>query len=74
MGSVMTRGRVQDTLARAFVALDELRDTAPLRAWLFRIAHNRALDLCAAARSRGGADRNRPRCRRPNRPLIPWRT
>ena len=29
----------------AFVALDELEEDAPLRAWLFRIAHNRALDL-----------------------------
>ena len=36
---------VQDTFARAFVALDELEDGAPMRAWLFRIAHNRALDL-----------------------------
>ncbi|MBO0765688.1 MAG: sigma-70 family RNA polymerase sigma factor [Hyphomicrobiaceae bacterium] len=36
---------VQDTLARAFAALDELQEVPPLRAWLFRIAHNRALDL-----------------------------
>jgi RNA polymerase sigma-70 factor (ECF subfamily) len=36
---------VQDTFARAFVALDELQKAPPLRAWLFRIAHNRALDL-----------------------------
>lgn len=36
---------VQDTLARALTALDELQDMALLRAWLFRIAHNRALDL-----------------------------
>lgn len=36
---------VQDIFARAFVALDELDETPPLRAWLFRIAHNRALDL-----------------------------
>jgi RNA polymerase sigma factor (sigma-70 family) len=35
---------VQDTLIRAFVALQDL-DEAPLRPWLFRIAHNRALDL-----------------------------
>src|SRR5262245_5993720 len=34
-----------DTFARAFVALDELEEGAPMRAWLFRIAHNRALDL-----------------------------
>lgn len=36
---------VQDTLAKAFVALDGLAETAPLRPWLFRIAHNRALDV-----------------------------
>ena len=31
--------------ARAFVALDELAEAPALRPWLFRIAHNRALDL-----------------------------
>ena len=41
---------VQDTLARALVALQDLdlkdpEETPPLRPWLFRIAHNRALDL-----------------------------
>ena len=46
MGSVIEgEDVVQDTFARAFVALDELEEDAPLRAWLFRIAHNRALDL-----------------------------
>ncbi len=46
MGSVIDGEDVmQDTFARAFVALDELDETTPLRAWLFRIAHNRALDL-----------------------------
>ena len=46
MGSVIDgEDVVQDTFARAFVALDELEDGAPMRAWLFRIAHNRALDL-----------------------------
>jgi len=46
MGSVIEgEDVVQDTFARAFVALDELAETPPLRAWLFRIAHNRALDL-----------------------------
>ncbi|WP_342237203.1 sigma-70 family RNA polymerase sigma factor [Inquilinus sp. OTU3971] len=46
MGSVIEgEDVVQDTFARAFVALDELREAPPLRAWLFRIAHNRALDL-----------------------------
>ncbi len=36
---------VQDTLAKAFIALDGLAEAPPLRAWLFRIAHNRALDV-----------------------------
>jgi len=36
---------VQDALARALVAVDGLREAPPLRAWLFRIAHNRGLDL-----------------------------
>jgi RNA polymerase sigma factor (sigma-70 family) len=46
MGSVIDgEDVVQDTFARAFVALDELEEDAPMRAWLFRIAHNRALDL-----------------------------
>ncbi|QWG19327.1 sigma-70 family RNA polymerase sigma factor [Bradyrhizobium sediminis] len=46
MGSVIEgEDVVQDTFARAFVALDELPEDTPLRAWLFRIAHNRALDL-----------------------------
>jgi RNA polymerase sigma-70 factor, ECF subfamily len=36
---------VQDTLARAFYALAGLEHLPPLRPWLFRIAHNRALDL-----------------------------
>lgn len=46
MGSVVDgEDVVQDTFARAFTALDELDEGAPMRAWLFRIAHNRALDL-----------------------------
>ena len=46
MGSVIDgEDVVQDTFVRAFVALDELEESAPMRAWLFRIAHNRALDL-----------------------------
>jgi len=36
---------VQDTFARALVALEEMEEMPPLRPWLFRIAHNRALDL-----------------------------
>ena len=46
MGSVIDgEDVVQDTFARAFAALDQLEEGQPLRAWLFRIAHNRALDL-----------------------------
>jgi RNA polymerase sigma factor (sigma-70 family) len=46
MGSVIDgEDVVQDTFARAFVALDELCEVPQLRPWLFRIAHNRALDL-----------------------------
>ena len=36
---------VQDSLASAFVALKTLEAAPSLRAWVFRIAHNRALDL-----------------------------
>jgi RNA polymerase sigma factor (sigma-70 family) len=46
MGSVIDgEDVVQDTLARALAALPDLAETPPLRPWLFRIAHNRALDL-----------------------------
>ena len=46
MGSVIDgEDVVQDTLVRAFVALQDLEQTPQLRPWLFRIAHNRALDL-----------------------------
>jgi RNA polymerase sigma-70 factor (ECF subfamily) len=56
MGSVIDgEDVVQDTLVRAFAALQDfevqnfesqnLDEMPPLRAWLFRIAHNRALDL-----------------------------
>jgi RNA polymerase sigma factor (sigma-70 family) len=46
MGSVIDgEDVVQDAFTRAFVALDELEEDAPMRAWLFRVAHNRALDL-----------------------------
>jgi RNA polymerase sigma factor (sigma-70 family) len=46
MGSVIDgEDVVQDTLVRALVALQELEEMPPLRPWLFRIAHNRALDL-----------------------------
>ena len=46
MGSVIDgEDAVQDVLTRAFVALEELEEAPELRPWLFRIAHNRALDL-----------------------------
>jgi RNA polymerase sigma factor (sigma-70 family) len=46
MGSVIDgEDVVQDTLIRAFVAFQDLEEAPPLRPWLFRIAHNRALDL-----------------------------
>ncbi|MGJ4959650.1 sigma-70 family RNA polymerase sigma factor [Bradyrhizobium sp. HKCCYLRH2015] len=46
MGSVIDgEDVVQDTLTKALVAVNEMRDVAMLRAWLFRVAHNRALDL-----------------------------
>jgi RNA polymerase sigma factor (sigma-70 family) len=46
MGSVIEgEDVVQDTLVRALVALQDIEETPPLRPWLFRIAHNRALDL-----------------------------
>jgi RNA polymerase sigma-70 factor (ECF subfamily) len=53
MGSVIEgEDVVQDTLLRALVALQDLElqngETPPLRPWLFRIAHNRALDLLRA--------------------------
>ena len=35
---------VQETLARACYELSQLRELPPLRPWLFRIAHNRAID------------------------------
>lgn len=35
---------VQDALERALLAVDTLDPATPLRPWLFRIAHNRALD------------------------------
>ncbi|HEX4417222.1 MAG TPA: sigma-70 family RNA polymerase sigma factor [Kofleriaceae bacterium] len=36
---------VQDTLAKALYALSQSADVPPLRPWLFRIAHNTALDF-----------------------------
>ncbi len=39
---------VQDTLAKAFYALSQTPEVPPLRPWLFRIAHNTAIDLLRA--------------------------
>src|SRR3954453_701142 len=36
---------VQDTLAKAFYALSLQAEMPPLRPWLFRIAHNQAMDF-----------------------------
>ena len=36
---------VQEVLVHAFYHLPELREGASLRAWLFRVAHNRCIDL-----------------------------
>jgi RNA polymerase sigma factor (sigma-70 family) len=45
-GSVMDgEDVVQDSLASAFAALKTVEAAPSMRAWLFRIAHNRALDL-----------------------------
>lgn len=41
---------VQDTLAKAFYAMSQTVTIPPLRPWLFRIAHNEAIDFL---RSRG---------------------
>jgi RNA polymerase sigma-70 factor (ECF subfamily) len=36
---------VQDAIAKGLAALGALESATPMRAWLFRIAHNQALDL-----------------------------
>jgi RNA polymerase sigma-70 factor, ECF subfamily len=36
---------VQDTLAKAYFALGQMAEPPPLRYWLFRIAHNTAMDF-----------------------------
>jgi len=46
MGSVIDgEDVVQDTFAKAMLALDDLKEIPLLRPWLFRIAHSRAVDL-----------------------------
>ena len=39
---------VQDTMLRALVALQDQEQLPPIRPWLFKVAHNRALDLLRA--------------------------
>jgi RNA polymerase sigma factor (sigma-70 family) len=58
MGST-TEGEdvVQDALARAFYELARLHELPALRAWLFRIAHNTAINALVARRRRA-ADRS----------------
>jgi RNA polymerase sigma factor (sigma-70 family) len=54
MGSVIDgEDVVQDTLLRALVALQDVEELPPLRPWLFKVAHNRALDLLRARSLRG---------------------
>lgn len=40
---------VQDTLARAYYELAQMKEMPPLKPWLFRIAHNRAVDHLRSA-------------------------
>ena len=47
---------VQDTLARAYVELSQLRELPALRSWLFRIAHHRAIDLLRRPERRAPAE------------------
>jgi RNA polymerase sigma-70 factor, ECF subfamily len=42
---------VQEVLVHAFYRLPELRENASLRAWLFRMAHNRCVDLLRSRRA-----------------------
>jgi RNA polymerase sigma factor (sigma-70 family) len=54
MGSVIDgEDVVQDTLLRALVALQDLEDIPPLRPWLFKVAHHRAIDLLRGRAVRG---------------------
>ncbi|HET7490973.1 MAG TPA: sigma-70 family RNA polymerase sigma factor [Bradyrhizobium sp.] len=53
MGSVIDgEDVVQDAFARALVALEDTGEMPQIRPWLFRIAHNRALDLLRSRKLR----------------------
>jgi DNA-directed RNA polymerase specialized sigma24 family protein len=45
---------VQDTLAKAFYLLPQTAEIANLRSWIFRIAHNKAVDQTRACARRFG--------------------
>jgi DNA-directed RNA polymerase specialized sigma24 family protein len=45
---------VQDTLAKAFYLLPQTAEIANLRSWIFRIAHNKAVDQTRAYARRFG--------------------
>jgi len=45
---------VQETLARAYYELSQLKEMPTLRPWLFRIAHNRAIDHWRHETARAG--------------------
>jgi len=74
MGSVIDgEDVVQDSFARALVALDELQQDAPLRAWLFGSPTTARWTFCAAVRSARPRRSRRP-TRSPTRPApTPWR-
>ena len=63
---------VQETLARGYYELSQMKDDAALRPWLFRIAHNRAIDHWRHERApRQRAARRRGRDRRRSRRSSP---
>ncbi len=55
LGSVLDgEDIVQDTLATAYFKLPVVREPRDLRAWLFRVAHNRAMDELRRRKVRSG--------------------